>query len=77
MGVVVSIPKGVRANFQTLLSAAENGALALMECQDADTNEPRYVICAVNRGAGTYQMVPFGHMVGARNPYEAYIPPEA
>ena len=72
----MSIPKSVKANFQTLLSAAENGALALMECQDADTNVPRYVICAVNREEGAYQMVPFGHMVSDRNPYEAYIPPE-
>lgn len=40
------IPDHARANFQTLLRAAERGDLALMECMDAATGEPRYVICA-------------------------------
>lgn len=73
----MSIPEGVRENFNTLLNAAGNGDLALMECRDADTREPRYVICAVGRLGGDYLMTPFGHMVSDRNPYEAYIPPEA
>lgn len=72
----MSIPDGVRANFNTMLRAAENGALALLECQDADTREPRYVICAVNFDGEAYEMVPFGHLVADRNPFEAYIPPE-
>ena len=45
----MSIPDHARANFQTLLRAAENGDLALMECADALTGETRYVICAVGR----------------------------
>lgn len=73
----MSIPEGVRANFNTMLKAAENGDLALMECLDADTREPRYVLCAVEHRDGDYVMTPFGHLVGDRNPYEAYIPPEA
>lgn len=72
----MSIPDGVRVNFNTLLDAAKSGRLALLECQDADTREPRYVICAVNHDAETYEMVPFGHLVADRNPFEAYIPPE-
>lgn len=74
----MAIPDGVRANFDTLLRAAKAGRLALVECQDADTKEPRYVLCAVNHdGADEYQMVPFGHLVSDRDPYTAYIPPEA
>lgn len=45
----MSIPDHARANFTTLLRAAADGNLALMECADAATGEPRYVICAVGR----------------------------
>jgi hypothetical protein len=42
----MSIPDHARANFTTLLRAAADGNLALMECADAVTGEARYVICA-------------------------------
>lgn len=45
----MSIPDHAHANFQTLLRAAENRDLALMECADARTGETRYVICALCR----------------------------
>jgi hypothetical protein len=69
------IPDHIRANFQTLVRAAENGDLALMECADAESGAPRYVICAVGRNGGEYLFTPFGHLA-AGNPYEAYRPPE-
>ncbi|WP_414832753.1 DUF6117 family protein [Afifella sp. YEN Y35] len=69
------IPDHIRANFQTLMRAAENGDLALMECADAETDAPRYVICTVGRNGGEYLFTPFGHLVEG-NPYEAYRPPE-
>ena len=68
------IPDHARTNFQTMLRAAENGDLALMECSDAATGEPRYVICAVGRDGGDYVFTPFGHLADD-NPYEAYLPP--
>jgi hypothetical protein len=37
------------------------------------TGEPRYVICAIARGAD-YVITPFGHLA-PDNPYEAYEPP--
>lgn len=46
------IPDHVRANFQTLLRAAESGDLALMECTDALTGEPRHVISEADHGHG-------------------------
>ena len=71
----MSIPDYVKSNFATLLAAAENGDLALMECLDAKTAEARYVICAVSQVSGEYQFTPFGHMAADVNPFEAYVPP--
>jgi hypothetical protein len=70
----MSIPDHARANFDTLLRAAVDGNLALMECADAVTGEPRYVICAVGRDAGAYVFTPFGHLAEG-NPYDSYRPP--
>lgn len=70
----MSIPDHAHANFQTLLRAAENGHLALMECADALTGETRYVICAVGRAGSDFLFTPFGHLADG-NPYEAYVPP--
>ncbi|GLK47016.1 MULTISPECIES: DUF6117 family protein [Novosphingobium] len=70
----MAIPEAHAANFQTLLDAASQGHLALMECTDAVTGEPRYVICAVGHDEGEYVMTPFGHLHDG-NPYQAYIPP--
>lgn len=71
----MSIPDHARANFQTLLCAAENGHLALMECPDAASGVPRYVICAVGRDGEDYVFTPFGHLAEG-NPFDAYLPPE-
>ena len=71
----MAIPQAHAANFQTLLRAAEDGNLALMECSDAVTGEPRYVICAVGRDGTDYVMTPFGHLAEG-NPFEAYRPPQ-
>ncbi len=62
----MSIPEYARVNFNTLLRAAACGDLALVECADAMTGEPRYVICAVAQGVG--------HLA-PDNPHEAYKPP--
>lgn len=70
----MSIPDYVRTNFNTLLRAASNGNLALMECTDAVTGEPRYLVCAVGREGTDYVFAPCGHLVDG-NPYDAYLPP--
>jgi len=72
----MSIPDHARANFETLVRAAADGNLALMECTDVVTDEPRYVICAVARDGEDYVFTPFGHLADG-NPYEAYVPPSA
>jgi hypothetical protein len=72
----MAIPDPYRRNFETLLRAASDNALALLECRDAATGEYRYVICAVGRHGADYVMTPFGHLCDG-NPYEVYIAPDA
>lgn len=72
----MSIPDYARSNFQTLLRAADDGNLALMECLDAMTGGTRYVICAVAWHDGEFVFTPFGHLADG-NPYDAYLPPDA
>ncbi len=70
----MAIPEPMSRNFQTLLRAAEDGNLALMECTDALSGVVRYVLAAVGRDGDAYVMTPFGHLAEG-NPYEAYVPP--
>lgn len=70
----MAIPEAFQKNFATMLRAAEQGDLALMECVDAATGEPRYVICAVGREGCEYLFTPFGHLHDG-NPFGAYVPP--
>jgi hypothetical protein len=70
----MSIPDHIRTNFNTLLRAASDGNLALMECTDTVTGEARYVVCAVGREGTDYVFTPFGHLAPG-NPYDAYLPP--
>ena len=72
----MSLHKHDRDNFQTLLRAAADGQLALLECKDAVTGEYRAVICAVGSDNGDCVLTPFGHL-SVTNPFEAYIPPDA
>ncbi len=69
----MSIPDHARANFHTLLRAAADGNLALMECADATTRETRYVNCAVGRDGTDFLLTPFGHLADG-NPFDASLP---
>lgn len=71
----MSIPDHARANFETLLRAASDGNLALMECADVASGQPRYVLCAVGRDGADYALTPFGHLAEG-NPNDAYLPPD-
>ncbi len=70
----MTIPDHARANFETLLRAAADGNLALMECADVLTGEPRYVVCAVGRDGAEFVFTPFGHLADG-DPFDAYLPP--
>jgi hypothetical protein len=72
----MAIPDTYSRNFETLLRAAGDGNLALLECTDTVTGAPRYVLCAVAPDDDTtVVMTPFGHLAEG-NPYDAYQPPE-
>lgn len=60
-------------NFSTLMRAARDGNLALVECKDAKTGEYRAVIAAISFD-GEYHITPFGHLATG-NPFEDYIDP--
>jgi hypothetical protein len=68
----MAIPDHARTNFNTLLRAAADGNLALMECTETTTGEPRYVIAAVGRDRRGIVMTRFGHLADG-NPYDAYL----
>lgn len=69
------ISKGYVANLNTLVRAASNGDLALVECFDATTKKPVITICAMNRVNGEFTMSPLAKMFDG-NPYEELIPPQ-
>ncbi|CDZ34128.1 Hypothetical protein NGAL_HAMBI1146_07060 [Neorhizobium galegae bv. officinalis] len=71
----MAIPDYARTNFDTPLRAASEGNLALMECLDAATREPRYVICAVGRSDSEFVLTPFGHL-SEGIPDDACLPPD-
>ena len=66
-------------NFNTLMRAADDGNLALMECTDARTGEPRYVLCAVHRHGTEYAFTPLGHLAGENpvRPCTSRLAPDA
>lgn len=71
----MAIPKGYRDNFKTLLRAAADDSLALVESTDVASGEPRFLVCAIGRGnAGEYLITPFGHLCNG-NPFEEYTDP--
>lgn len=71
----MAIPKGYRANFNTLLRAAKNGDLALVECEDKKTRKKVYTLCAVGRDDKEYVMAPVAKLFDG-DPYEELNPPD-
>jgi len=71
----MAIPTSYRTNFDTLLRAAADGNLALLECTDVVTGQPRYVLCAVGFDGASYCMTPFGHLAEG-DPFSLYRPPQ-
>jgi hypothetical protein len=71
----MAIQKSDRQNFETILNAAKNGDLALLECADASSGEKRSVVCAVNRDGKDFVFVPLAKLfIG--DPYDELSPPE-
>lgn len=72
----MAIPNHVRTNFRTLLRAAVDGNLALMECVASGMQEPRYVLCAVGSDGTRHVFTPIGHLADG-DPYQAYFPSDS
>lgn len=70
----MALAKGQIRNFRTMLRAAGDRNLALMECTLRGTDEPVAVICAVNHRDGQFEFVPLARLFN-ENPYEALMPP--
>jgi hypothetical protein len=71
----MALLKGYKDSFYTLLRAAKNGDLALMECDDKQTNKKAAVVCAVNRDGGGYEFIPLAVLPDG-NPYQRFVPPK-
>lgn len=69
------INKAHQHNFETLLRAADNGDLCLLECTDWATGKPVMAVCAVQQDAdGSVAFVPIAKLFDG-NPYEEIAPP--
>lgn len=72
----MAIEKGYQANFNTLLRAAKNGDLALVECTDAKTGKKVVAICAIAAAPNRQvEISPLAKMFDG-NPFEELIPPD-
>lgn len=68
------LAKHHQQNLQTLLQAARNGHLAVVECQDKATGQPVAILCALSPAGEEVDIVPFARMF-AGNPYDELNPP--
>ena len=72
--MMMAIPAGYKTNFKTLERAVKAGRVALVECKDAVSEVPVYVICMLNRVKKKIEMVPVARLFDG-NPYDELIPP--
>lgn len=72
----MALREGDKHNFQTLLRAAANGDLALVESRRISNGEYVALLAAVfqEQPGGEVTIVPLGEMVGG-DPYELYEDP--
>ncbi len=72
----MAIPKGHKANFETMKQASDAGMLALIECTNKSDGEKAYVICCVNwhpEEDEEYEFVPIAKLFDG-NPYDEILP---
>lgn len=71
------IPEGHKKNFDTLKRAMKSDRVALMECTDAITNKPVYVLAMVNMNHDNSTEFVLIAKFFDGNPYEELMPPES
>ncbi len=70
----MALRTGDSKNFDTLLEAAADGNLALLECTDNDGNYVAAIVMMNHHPDGDVEMVPVARMFDG-NPYEQVNPP--
>lgn len=65
-----------KQNFQTLLRAAQDGRLALLDCRRRSDGKSVACVCAVGQEGELAVFTPFAVMV-EDNPFELFDPPTA
>lgn len=68
------VPVGHKKNLATLIRAAKQGRLAIVECQRKDTKATINVICAIGNDGEEFNIVPFAQLFDG-NPYDELNPP--
>jgi hypothetical protein len=68
------ISPGQKQNLETIIRAAKNGDLCLMQCTDAKSGQKVDVLAAYYMDKGEYVMVPMAKLFEG-NPYEELLPP--
>lgn len=71
----MALSKTASKNFDTLLLAAENGDLALVEVRERATGKVREAVCAIGFDGEQYAITPFAILIDG-NPFELYDPPD-
>lgn len=68
------IPQGHKQNLETIIKAAEHGALAVVECFNKRENRVVNVLCAIGFDGMEYAISPFAQLFDD-NPYDILSPP--
>lgn len=67
--------KNLRQNLETIIRAAENGQLAVLECTEKATGKTVSVLVAIHLDGQEYVITPFAKMFDG-NPYDEVNPPD-
>lgn len=70
----MAIPDGYKANLETIIRAAKDDNLSLVECTDKKTGKTVIALCAMSFEDGDYLIAPFAKMFDG-NPYDELDPP--
>lgn len=70
-----TVVQGHAPNLETIIKAAKNGDLALMECKRVSDGKIVAVLCCVERQGKEYIFAPMAEMF-EDNPYEQWLPPD-
>lgn len=71
----MKLRKGDKANYDTLLRAAINGDLALVDLRRKSDGKSVAGLCAIGVDGGEFEIIPLAIMIEG-NPFELFDPPD-